>query len=204
MIAPGADYSSYDFDTALMLRVRDGDRDAFSELMERNEHRVFYFINSVLKHSKDPDDLTQQVFLRVYRARQTYLPTAQFSTWLFTIARNVVLNARRSLSANREVPLRRLLARVPDVGNELWLATTDEEPSEQAISDEIRTIVRDAIGHLSRRQQQVLRLVCLNGDTYDDASNKMGISPAAIKSLLARARKNLRSVLREQMDSLNA
>src|SRR5688572_30501990 len=86
-----------------MLRVRDDDAAAFEELMLRYQSRVVSLLAHLTGHHDLAEDLAQDVFLRVYRARKRYIPGSKFSTWLFTIAHNVAANAQRTLSRRREV-----------------------------------------------------------------------------------------------------
>src|SRR5581483_7392374 len=83
-----------DPDVRLMLRVRDADDPAaFGELLERYQHRLVGILHHILGSADEAEDLAQEVFLRVYRTRRKYHPSAKFSTWLFTIANNLALNA---------------------------------------------------------------------------------------------------------------
>src|SRR6476620_4172728 len=98
-------YTLADPDVRLMLQVRDGDALAFEELMLRYQNRLMSLLTHLVGQRDLAEDLTQEVFLRVYRARKRYVPGAKFSTWLFTIAGNVASNALRSKSRRREVHL---------------------------------------------------------------------------------------------------
>ena len=85
-----------DPDIRLMLRVRDDDAGAFAELVELYQHRLVTIMHHLVGNKEEAEDLAQEVFLRVYRTRKKYRPAAKFSTWLFTIANNLALNALRS------------------------------------------------------------------------------------------------------------
>jgi RNA polymerase sigma factor (sigma-70 family) len=84
-----------DSDVALMLRVRDGDTNAFRELVERHQRAVINTIHRAIGDAWEAEDLAQRVFLQVYRSAKRYQPTAKFTTWLFTITRNTILNEHR-------------------------------------------------------------------------------------------------------------
>src|SRR5262245_66632787 len=86
-----------------MLQVRAGDGEAFEELVERYKNRLLTVLEHLVGNREQAEDLAQEVFLRVFRARDRYEPGAKFSTWLFTIANNVASNALRSRSRRREV-----------------------------------------------------------------------------------------------------
>src|SRR5216684_4147113 len=92
-----------DPDVRLMLQVRDGSAAAFEELMLRYQSRLVTVLEHLVGKRGQAEDLAQDVFLRVYRARERYVPAAKFSTWLFTIANNVAANALRSRSRRHEV-----------------------------------------------------------------------------------------------------
>ena len=98
-----AGFEVRDPDARLMLKVRDDDAAAFEELVLRYQGRLLAVLEHLVGKRDLAEDLAQEVFLRVYRARKRYQPTAKFSTWLFTIANNVASNAKRSLSRRREV-----------------------------------------------------------------------------------------------------
>src|SRR5947209_5550594 len=85
-----------DPDTRLMLGVRDDEPGAFEELVERYQHRLVAILHHLVGSAEEAEDLAQDVFLRVYRARKKYRARAKFSTWLFTIANNLALNSLRS------------------------------------------------------------------------------------------------------------
>ena len=91
----------HDPDVQLMLRVKEGDDEAFTRLMEAYQDRLTGIFYHILQNQEAAEDLAQDVFLRVYRARHTYQPTAKFSTWLFRIANNLASNSRRSHGRRR-------------------------------------------------------------------------------------------------------
>jgi RNA polymerase sigma-70 factor (ECF subfamily) len=98
-------YETTDPDVRLMLRVRDDDAGAFEELVIRYQGRLLNVLENLVRDRDRAEELAQDVFLRVFRARKRYEPTARFSTWLFTIAHNVASNALRSHARRREVNL---------------------------------------------------------------------------------------------------
>src|SRR5262249_46357256 len=139
----------------------------------------------------------QDVFLRVYRARKTYVPGSKFSTWLFTIANNVASNALRSSSRRREV---HVAPPRPDESqgvrlDEMAKAASGLMPARQLDKAEMRDIVRLAIESLNDRQRMAVLLSKFEDMSYADIADAMGLTPKAIKSLVSRARENLREVL---------
>jgi len=91
-----------DYDVGLMLQFQKGNELAFQELVERNHARVIGLIYRFISNATDAEDLAQEVFLRIYRSRKTYKPTAKFSTWMFRITANVSMNALRSRSNRKD------------------------------------------------------------------------------------------------------
>lgn len=195
-------YTLGDPDVRLMLEVRDDSAAAFEELVLRYQGRLITVLDHVVGNRDLAEDLAQEVFLRVYRNRKTYQPGAKFSTWLFTIANNVALNALRSRSRRREVRLQtqdpaRSRARTMEA---VLAASSGQMPARQLDKAEMRDVVRMAVGALNDRQRLAVLLSKFEGLSYADIAEVMDISPQAIKSLLARARCNLREVLEPYLE----
>jgi len=199
MIAPNDHNAFQDFDgdsdVALMGRVRDGDDDAFACLMGRHRKYVDWTLSQFVGNQHDLEDMQQEVFLRVFRARQTYRPQAKFSTWLFTITRNVALNRLRKSSRRHERNL------APDDSlrafrlDKLALAPADHAPEAIAKRSETCTIVRNAISDLSLRQRTAIEMAYLRGHSHRAIADSMNTTPEAVKSLLRRTRCKLRDSL---------
>jgi len=195
-------YTLGDPDVRLMLEVRDDSAAAFEELVLRYQGRLITVLDHVVGNRDLAEDLAQEVFLRVYRNRKTYQPGAKFSTWLFTIANNVALNALRSRSRRREVRLQtndpaRSGARAMEA---VLAASSGLMPARQLDKAEMRDVVRMAVGALNDRQRLAVLLSKFEELSYADIAEIMAISPQAIKSLLARARCNLREVLQPYLE----
>jgi RNA polymerase sigma-70 factor (ECF subfamily) len=178
-------YELHDPDVRLMLEVREDSAAAFEELM--------------LRYQKD---LAQDVFLRIYRARKRYVPGAKFSTWLFTIANNVASNALRSQSRRREVNWHAGAADSSGANtlDQVAQAASGLLPTRQIDKSEIREVVREAIGTLNERQRLAVLLSKFESMSYEDIAQTMEMTPQAIKSLLSRARGNLRVVLEPYLE----
>jgi RNA polymerase sigma-70 factor (ECF subfamily) len=183
-----------DPDVKLMLRVRAGDDGAYDELFRRYNDHVQAVITYLMGNRQSTEDLAQEVFLRVYRARHNYVVGAKFSTWLFTIVNNVVSNARRSLGRRREVNIVLDDADASHVEN-LWSDSRVESPSQAAERKELRSLVQDGVGQLGARQRSAVSLCDLVGMTYADVAAELGTTPDAAKSLIHRGRMSLRKVL---------
>lgn len=191
-------YELHDPDVRLMLQVRGGDAAAFEELVARYQNRLLTVLEHLVNNREQAEDLAQEVFLRVFRARERYEPEAKFSTWLFTIANNVASNSRRSHSRRREVG-------VPDKSNgsdsspmqldQLAKAASSLMPARSLDRAEQAEMVREAVKSLSERQRMALLLSKFEGMSYHDIAQTMGLSVQAIKSLLSRARVNLKEIL---------
>lgn len=194
-------YRMQDPDVRLMLRVRDDDAGAFEELVARYQDRLITVLSHLVGGRHHAEDLAQDVFLRVFRARKTYEPGAKFSTWLFTIANNVASNALRSRSRRKEVNL----SPRPNESAAMPLEHMAAEasgmmPTRQLDRSERAEVVRQAIEGLNERQKMALLLSKFEGMSYAEIAETMDLSTKAIKSLLSRARVNLRQLLEPYID----
>jgi RNA polymerase sigma-70 factor (ECF subfamily) len=189
-------YTLADPDVRLMLEVRSGDAHAFEELMLRYQHRVLSLLTHLVGNRDLAEDLTQEVFLRVYRARERYVPGAKFSTWLFTIAGNVASNALRTKARRKEVHLAPLASEsAPHALDAVALDASGLMPTRQLDKAELCAAVQQAILSLNERQRMAVLLAKFEHFSYADIAEVMDMSPQAIKSLLSRARGNLRQTL---------
>ena len=196
-------YELHDPDVRLMLQVRDGDAAAFEELVLRYQSRLLTVLEHLVGNRELAEDLAQEVFLRVFRARKRYEPGAKFSTWLFTIANNVASNARRSKSRRKEVgvPERNGSDSGPIGIDQIAKAASGLMPARQLDKSESAQMVRLAVESLGERQRMALLLSKFEGMSYQDIAETMGLSVQAIKSLLSRARVNLKEILSPYVDA---
>lgn len=194
-----------DPDVRLMLRVRDGDAEAFAELVERYQHRLVGILAHLVGRPDDAEDLAQEVFLRVFRARHEYHPQAKFSTWLFTIANNVALNSLRQRQRKPTVQL----ASGPtssggfDLSPEHQIAdqTGGAAPEQRLRHHELAVKVQEALAQLNDRQRMAVILNKFEDMSYEEIGRVMGLSVMAVKSLLSRARCQLRELLKDYVQS---
>jgi RNA polymerase sigma-70 factor (ECF subfamily) len=187
--------SKDDPEVTLMLRVQRGDPGAFALLVERYWPRVFGRLCRWLGDREEAEDLTQEVFLRLYRYRTRYQPRAKFATWLYHVTQNVARNAVRS---RRRKPCVRLEAlAVPEEGTflERLLPDRSESPSRPLERAELACRVRSAVKDLGHRQRLAVELHQFADRTYSEIAAEMDMSPKAAKSLLYRARNQLRETL---------
>jgi RNA polymerase sigma-70 factor (ECF subfamily) len=182
-----------DPDVALMLRVQRDDVAAFEALVARHKAGVQQQLQLMVADRDEAEDLAQEVFLRVYRHRKNYQPTAKFVTWLFHIVRNVGRNALRSrrrrpvLPFGATAPLAERAGPLPDLRG--------EAPSRPLERGELRQMVRIAMQSLHCRQRHALFLQQFEDRSYNEIADQLALTPKAAKSLLYRARNQMREVL---------
>jgi len=191
-------YEELDPDVRLMLQVRDDHAAAFEELVARYQVRLISIFQHSLVDRDQAEDLAQEVFLRVYRARKRYTPSSRFSTWLFTIANNVASNARRSRFRRREVQVtgRSTSSFSASPLAQMIEAASGLHPTRRLDRTERAELVHLAMETLSERQRMALLLSKFEGMSYAEIGEVMELTTSAIKSLLSRARGNLRDILR--------
>jgi RNA polymerase sigma-70 factor (ECF subfamily) len=202
MSASGSLRAAGDPSTALMLRVRDGDAAAFAELVALWQPRlVTLFVHHVGDHAT-AEDLAQEVFLRVFRARAGYRPTAKFTTWVHTIANNVASDLKQRAYRRRErgVPMSASASSSAIGLDQLAIAASGLLPARQADRSEVRQVVQEAIAGLAERQRMALLLAKFEGCSYDEIATAMRLSVPAVKSLIFRARDQLRQALGAYLD----
>ena len=191
-----------DADAALMLRVKRGDRAAFTELMTRYQQPVMSFVFRTLPDATEAEDLAQSVFVQVWRSADRYQPAAKFSTWLFTIARNVCLNELR----------RR--ARHPADSLDAPAHAGSDEPRGHGVEDrqisaapdallrgELEAKVAEALAALPENQRTALLLWQREEMAYEDIAEVLGCSLSAVKSLIHRARETLKARLKPYLQT---
>jgi RNA polymerase sigma-70 factor, ECF subfamily len=191
-----------DPDVRLMLEVRDDSAAAFEELVARYQTRLVTVLRHQVGSREQAEDLAQEVFLRVYRARKSYVPGSKFSTWLFTIANHAAANSIRGKSRRHEVTVQShdsgpMGARPLD---KMLQTSSGQMPSRQLDKAEMREIVRMSIEALGERQRMAVLLSKFEGMSYAEIAEVMEITQQALKSLLSRARENLREVLQPYFD----
>jgi RNA polymerase sigma-70 factor, ECF subfamily len=182
-----------DLDTQLMLRVREGDDESFGVLLKKYRSPVIRFVYRMVQDQGISEELGQEVFLRVYRSRATYEPTAKFTTWLFRIATHLAFNWLRDERKERghqrldderdgDFPAREVADRLPTV--------------EQRMVDQTRLQeVRDAIALLPEKQRAAVLMHKYEEMEYTQIAQVLECSESAVKSLVFRAYETLRARL---------
>ena len=185
-----------DPDIRLMLLVRDDDSAAFGDLVERFQHRLVGVLHHIVGNADEAEDLAQETFLRVYRTRKKYRPKAKFSTWLFTIANNLALNALRDRQRRPVLPLEvRESGPLGPRPAETLAPTRDQPPTHNLQQQELADVIRTALDRLNERQRVAIVLNKFEDMNYAEIAEVMELTTKAVKSLLSRARGKLREAL---------
>jgi len=185
-----------DPDTRLMLSVRDDQPGAFEELVEHYQNRLVGVLHHLVGNATEAEDLAQEVFLRVYRARKKYRARCKFSTWLFTIANNLALNSLRARQRKPVVPLNtRDSGPLGPRPADRLVKDSGSQPSKRIQQQEMAAVVRKALDGLNERQRMAVLLNKFEDMNYAEIAEVMGLTTKGVKSLLCRARTNLRAVL---------
>ncbi len=179
-------------DAELMLRVREGDAASFAMLLERHRAPVVHFLYRMVQNQAVAEELAQEVFLRVYRSRATYEPTAKFTTWLFRIATHLALNWIRD--GKKEKGQESLNE---DLIEGLERQVPDRQPTfEQEMLYEVRLReIRKAIEMLPAKQRAAVMMHKYEELEYSQIAKVLSCSESAVKSLLFRAYETLRARL---------
>ena len=190
-----------DPNTLLMLRVKRGDRDSFTELVERWKHPVIGFIYRTLPDPDEAEDLAQATFVQLWKTAARYQPTARFSTFLFTIARNLCLNEIRRRVRHPADSLDE--PRPDDEDHPLRQIKDHRQPGADAETtrSELFSLVDEALAALPEKQRTAL-VLCRDGElSYEEIAAVLGTSLQATKSLIHRARETLKGRLKPYLDS---
>lgn len=179
-----------------MLRFQAGDEAGFDELVEAYQGQVFSLLRRLLGPHGEVEDLAQEVFLRVHRARAEYRPDSRFGTYLYRVTYNLALNRLRD-------ERRRPVVRAPEHwgGDPLeFPAPAGPDPARRADTATWTRWIELALAELPENQRAALVLQHYNGLDLEEIGAVLGVSDKAVKSLLHRARENLRPLLEPYRD----
>jgi RNA polymerase sigma-70 factor, ECF subfamily len=182
-----------DDDAQLMLASRDGDPRAFETLFRRYSTRLVSFLARMVPERARAEELAQDVFVRIYQARERYQPTARFSTYLFGVASNLALNELARAHRKRERPF-------PEDA-EIRVAAAAPSAEEELVHRRTRERVEEALDELPARQRAALLLRVDEGLGYEEIASALDTSVSSVKSLIHRARcELLESLERKQLE----
>jgi RNA polymerase sigma-70 factor, ECF subfamily len=177
-----------------MLDVKSGDESSFELLLQRYRTPLVNFLYRMVRSREQAEDLAQEVFIRVYRAREEYVPSAKFTTWLFRIATNLALNSLRDhryqkLEMSIDAPLTS-----SEEGDERPFEVADKHPTveQELVEEERRKMIRHAIEKLPEKQRAAVLLHKYQELDYAEIAKILNCSESALKSLLFRAYEMLR------------
>jgi RNA polymerase sigma-70 factor (ECF subfamily) len=173
-----------------MRRIREGDMEAFRLLVETHQARIVGTISKMLGSDVEAEDLAQQVFIRVWRSAPRYKPTAKFTTWLFRITRNLVFNEMRR---------KRHFVDQADAVTEP-AERKERGPDQVLLEEELQTAIQDAISKLPEAQRLAIVLRRYEELPYEEIAKVMGTTVPAVKSILFRARAELRERLAKYLE----
>lgn len=179
-------------DLALMADVARGDENAFAKIVEKHQPAVLGTVAKMTNQSPDTEDIAQQVFIRLWKSAERYQPTAKFTTFLFTITRNLVFNATRKKSGKNESSFDAL---EENWGQSIEDKNSESRPDKSIEQNELRQEIDRAISSLPEKQRLAVILRRYEKMPYEEIASTLEISVPAVKSQLFRARTALRESL---------
>ena len=183
-------------DVALMERIARGDEKAFRQLIERHQHAVISTVARMLNDTHEAEDIAQQVFVRVWNVASKWKPEAKFTTYLFTIARNLVFNESRRRSRKKEISLNQQEESNPSLTH----ADGGMQPDQGIEKCELHQSIDRAIAELPEQQRLAVILRTFEGLDYEHIATTLSTSVSSVKSLLFRARASLRESLSDHLE----
>jgi len=190
------DWNSMD-DAEIMLRVREGDDAAFDLLVHKYHKPIIHFMFRMVHNQAVAEELAQEVFLRVYRSRQTYRAEARFTTWLYRIATNLGVNHARDTKHERAAQNIYLDQPDPETGTTPDVADTKATIEQDLVRDERMEAIRQHVMALPQRQRTAVLMHKYQGLDYKQIGEILKLSESATKSLLFRAYQTLRERLKD-------
>lgn len=186
LISPGDDP-----DVRKMLAFQAGETAAFDYLLRTHFRKVMNFIYRYVQDAAWAEDLTQDVFIRIYQAAPKYQPQARFQTWMFTIARNVALNALRDHKRDA-ISLDQTDERQEGAVARQWADERSPSPAEAVLQEEKVELIQEVLDELPENQRAAVFLRRNENMPYEEIARTLGVTVPAVKSLLNRARETLK------------
>ena len=190
-----------DPDAALMLRVKRGDRAAFTELVEKWQQPTMNFVFSTLRDETESEDVAQNTFVQVWKSRDRYERTAKFSTWLFTIARNLCLNEIRRRSRHPAESLEETHAEHDDQPSRQYEDKKMFLPTDNVLHGELAKKIEEALAELPENQRTAILLCRRDEVSYEEIADILGCSLSATKSIIHRGRETLKEKLKPYLQT---
>ena len=186
-----------DEDVRLMRLMSAGDTHACEELIERHQSLVAGTVARMLGSNSEVEDIAQQVFIRVWKSAGRYTPRAKFTTWLLKITRNLVFNELRRTRRRAQVPIQT----EPDAAEIPLKDETNPTPDASLLENELQEAIEKAITELPERQRMALVLRRYEELNYEQIADILDLSVPAVKSILFRARTELRAQLSKYLNT---
>lgn len=183
-------------DAAIMLELKAGNMTAFDFLMQKYRKPIIGFMYRMTRNQAVAEELAQEVFLRVYRSRETYRAEARFSTWLYRIATNLGVNRARDTRHERAASTVYLDEPDPESGTTVDVADSTPDIEARLLRDERMAAIRDRVMALPERQRMAVLMHKYEGMDYRQIGDVLKLSESATKSLLFRAYQTLRDKLK--------
>ena len=190
-----------DPDAALMLRVKQGDGTAFAKLVDKYKQPVMNLAFRMLRDATEAEDLAQNVFIQVHKSASRYRVSSKFSTWLFTIARNLCLNEIRRRSRHPADSLDAPYADQEDQPAQQFEDKKEASPPDALLQQELARKIELALADLPENQRTAILLCRQDELSYEDIAEVLGCSLAATKSLIHRGRETLKEKLKPYLRS---
>ncbi len=188
-------------DLAWMARIKEGDTAALEQLIEAHQHRIIGMVAKMLGDESDAEDVAQQAFIRVWKSASRYEPTAKFTTWLYKITRNLVFNELRRRKRHVTQSLDQPLG--PEASDR---PLQREDPGAKApdtslLDAEMQAAIQRAIDELPETQRMAIILRRYDDVSYEEIAEILDLSVPAVKSVLFRARTDLREKLKQYLEA---
>ncbi len=184
-------------DAAVMLRVAEGDEASFNFLVQKHHRAMIHFLFRMVRNQAVAEELAQEVFLRVYRARDSYRAEARFTTWLYRIATNLAVNHARDTRHERAAQTIYLDAPDEETGTTPDVADDEPNVEQRLMTNERMAAIRNHVMALPERQRMAVLMHKYQGMDYRQIGEVLKLSESATKSLLFRAYQTLRDKLKD-------